>query len=235
MPTIHFATIYEIRKEAGLDLKLSDDRVSGVVNGTNKDFYTTRIPIVDRDNDDIVTIADVLAYVNGVNVAVTAVDSTTGKVTLAVAPANGTSVMLDYVTSEIPDAYIIKRRDSAEKWLRRKVRNVYDLENMDTGSVYPVEWSDATRLYAGGLLQISDYGANVDTDGSSKDGYKKLAQARTMLDDWISDQTSGGGDDPNAKSAGVGKASDGNLYHRHKFDSQGDINTSESEWWNHRV
>jgi hypothetical protein len=84
-------------------------------------------------------------------------------------------------------------------------------------------------------LQISDYGANVDTDGSSKDGYKKLAQARTMLDDWVSDQTGGGGDDPNSISTAPGKASDGNLYHRHKFDSQGDINTSESEWWNHRV
>lgn len=237
MATVHFASLYEIRKEAGLDLKLSDDRVSGEVDGNNRSFFTSRIPLVDRNGDDNITPADVLAFVDGVNVPVDSVVPATGEVVLTTAPAAGKTVMLDYVTGEVPDSDIDKRRTSAEDWLRRKVQNVYDLVALDAMQTpaYPNLWTDAVRLYAAALLQISDYGANVDTDGSSKDGYKKLGEAKKMLEDWIGDQA-GGASDPNSKTTGaVASRSDGNIMHRHKFGKGGDLHTSESEWWNHRT
>lgn len=216
MSTVNYTSLHEIRREAGLIKQTTDTRVAGEVDGTNRTFYTNNTPIIDRNNDDEVTTADVTAFVDDIPVIVQAVDRNSGAVTLANAPATDQTVLLAYEFSGVDDEEITKRRHTAQNWLNSKVSSVYNTATI-TPENFPAIWEDIVRLYAGGLLQISDYGANADTDGSSKDGYKKLAQAKAMLEDWISDLSGGSdGTDPNALSRTASFASDGDHVGRRK-------------------
>ena len=230
MDTIHFATLYDIRHEAGLDKHVQDDRVTGAVDGVNTVFSSRFIPMIDRGDDEF-TVADVLAFVDGNAATVSSVEPLTGTVTLSDAPASGSTVLLDYYFGEVPDSEIEKRRKSAESWLARRVAGVYDITAV-TADNFPDVWHDVIRLRAGGFLQITDYGANTDTDGSSKDGYKKIKLSEDMLSEWIGDQNSGSGGDANSRGQAPVGVSDGNLYERHKFGTE--ETPRESEWWNKR-
>lgn len=231
MSDVNYTSLHEIRQEAGIIKKLTDTRVAGVVDGSNRTFYTNNSPIIDRNGDDEVTTADVTAFVNDIPVIVQAVDPATGAVTLASAPAIGTKVLIAYEFSALDDAEVAKRRKTAQDWLNGRVASVYNLAVV-TITNYPPVWADVIRLYAGGLLQVSDYGANADTDGSSKDGYKKIGLAEKMLGDWIS--TIGGGtdgSDPNAKTRTGSFSSDGDFVGRRRGGIyQG--HDREREFWN---
>lgn len=234
MSTVNYTSLHEIRREAGLIKQTTDTRVAGAIDGTNRTFYTNNTPIIDRNNDDEVTTADVTAFVDDIPVIVQAVDRNSGAVTLANAPAaEAKEVFLAYEFSGVDDEEIVKRRHTAQNWLNGKVASVYNTQTV-TPENFPAIWEDIVRLYAGGLLQISDYGANADTDGSSKDGYKKLAQAKSMLEDWISDLSGGNdGNDPNALSRSASFASDGDFVNRQRGGFRGET-TRESEFWNKR-
>lgn len=234
MSDVNYTSLHEIRREAGLIKQTTDTRVAGVIDGTNRTFYTNNTPIIDRNNDDEVTTADVTAFVDDIPVIVQAVDRNSGAVTLANPPAStAKEVFLAYEFSGVDDEEITKRRKTAQNWLNGKVAGVYNT-NTITAENFPAIWEDIVRLYAGGLLQISDYGANADTDGSSKDGYKKLAQAKSMLEDWIGDLSGGNdGNDPNALSRTGSFASDGDFVGRQKGGRFPGCDP-EREFWNKR-
>jgi hypothetical protein len=233
MSDVNYTSLHEIRREAGLYKQTSDTRVAGEVDGTNRTFYTNQVPIIDRNNDDVVTTADVSAFAGDIPVIVQAVDAPTGAVTLANAPEAGKEIMLAYEFSNIEDAEIEKRRRSAQTWLNGRVKGVYNLATVTVDN-FPAIWEDVVRLYAGGLLQITDWGTNADTDGSSKDGYKKLAQAKEMLNDWISDLEGGSdGSDPNQIARTASFASDGNIVPRAKGGRFPGCDP-EREFWNKR-
>lgn len=216
MSAKNFTSLHDIRREAGLLRQTTDKHVIGEVDGANRVFYASQAPIVDRDGDDEVTKADVTAYVDDDAVAIESVDAATGAVVLAAAPKPNARVILAYEFSAIEQSEIERRRQSAEDWLKRKVSRVYNWAALDMAN-FPDVWEDAVRLYAAALLQISDWGTNVDVDGSSKDGYMKLKTAKQMLDEWVEDAANLDPTDPNIAAATSGAfASDGDLVGRIK-------------------
>lgn len=234
MSVVNYITLKDIRVEAGMQNREHDKEPSGLVNGVNTDFYTDQTPIVDSGGDDLVTIADVVAYVDGSAVTITSVNATTGLVRLASAPATGKVVSLTYVWSPVDDQLMTDLRTEAQAWLNKRVKAYIDLTTVNQGN-YPAEWRTICRLWAGAMIIIRDYGSGTDTDGSSKDGYKKLGAAKTLLTEWI-DEQSGSSDPTDAsktpQSASV--VSDGNIFPRVTGMDAGDGCDPELEFMNKR-
>lgn len=216
----HYATRQAIRKESGRQHRVSAERPSGVLDGSNKDFYVAKKYIVDRNNDDLLTIADVVAYVDGAAVTTTAVDGNTGKIALTVAPSSAQIVTVDYQFSELADTDIDEVRDEAESWLTGRVKGyltVADFVGSAPGadpfvaSNYPKVFSTIIKLYAAALILIRDYGSGADTDLTSKDGYKKLSLAKSLLSDWISEINEDG---TNVKEGRPTMRTDGHIFRR---------------------
>lgn len=205
---IHYETITAIRREAGL-LKQTEaavgdgsyrETIDGALNGSNRVFSLPHIPIVDQNNDDVIDTSDVLAFVDGHAVEVESIIPNKGTVTLVEAPAVNSVLIIRYSWSPVADEFIKDMREGVEKWINSLVAGVFDLSIITLGSgVFPNEWRNITRLRTAGYLQIQDWGENVDTDGTSKDGYKKLEQARNDLQDWI-DSIGNGGKEPGIKT-----------------------------------
>lgn len=217
----HYATRQAIRKESGRQHRKSAERPSGVVNGVNTDFYTAKKYIVDRNDDDVLDPSDVVAYVDGAAVPVTGVDADTGLIQLTTAPGNGTVVTADYQFSELSDADIDEVRAEAEDWLTRRVKSYIDVTAFTsrlpitdplTPDNYPKTFSTVVKLYAAALILIRDYGSGADTDLTSKDGYKKLGVAKSMLSDLIAEVNEDGSSVP-APARPTGR-SDGTIFNR---------------------
>jgi len=92
-----------------------------------------------------------------------------------------------YAFSPLTDATMDVYRTRASRVAERRVRNFYDFTKMTRDNV-PAEWGNMVMLYGAGLILIRDYGSSVDTDGSSKDGYKKLGLARALMTEYLTDQ-----------------------------------------------
>lgn len=221
MSTINYTSLHEIRREAGLVRQTTDTRVAGVADGANREFYVNQTPIIDRNNDDVVTTADVTAFVDDQPVVVSSVDAESGTVVLANPPADGADVSIAYEFSAASDSEVAKRRDNAQSWLHRRVKSRYNL-NLVTLENFPDAWEDAVRLRAAGFLQISDWGTNIDTDGSSKDGYEKIKLATQIIDEWLKSDEGTDPNDPNAIGANSAAfASDGDFVGRRKVGFPG--------------
>lgn len=214
----HYSSRYSIRKEAGLQHRKSAEAPSGLVDGSNRDFYVSKKYVVDRNGDDIFDAADVVAYVNGSAVAVEGVNAETGLIKLAVAPTSGQIVTVDYQFSQAADADIDEVRAETEDWLTRSVKGYVDVtvfSNTPTVN-YPKLFSTIVKLYAAALLLIRDYGSGADTDLTSKDGYKKLQLAKSMLSDWVAEITADGPDDPANRAPKPRMRTDGTVFHRQR-------------------
>ncbi len=219
----HYATRQAIRKESGRQHRKSAERPSGVVDGTNKDFYVAKKFVVDRNDDDLFNTSDVVAYVDGAAVPVDAVNADTGLITLHDAPTGSQVVTADYQFSELSDADIDEVRGEAEDWLTGRVKNYIDvtaftwhLPILDPVVLdnFPKTFSTIVKLYAAALILIRDYGSGADTDLTSKDGYKKLGVAKSMLSDWLAEFIEDGGEGKRAPKATV--RTDGDIFHRNR-------------------
>ena len=87
----------------------------------------------------------------------------------------------------------------------------------DTTGVPPIVQT-VVRIYAAGLILIRDHGLNTDTENSSKDGYKRLSTAKSLLQDYLDEVGNASG---SAARVTVSSASDGNIFER---------NTDLSTW-----
>jgi hypothetical protein len=177
-----YASVQAIREGAGLLSHSTNETPSGIIDGTNKDFYSKRRPIVDSDNDDEVTVADARAFVNGVNVEIEEVEPSTGKIRLLVAPSVGNKVTVDYCSSSLTDEYIQGKQQEADSWIDLKLKG-----KVDKLPLNPVPGIIVTvaELYASGLILTKDWGNRADTQLTSKDGYSKIKTARELLNDYI--------------------------------------------------
>lgn len=209
-----YASYQDIREEAGQQSVTKLESLTGVVNDSNAVFYVKRTYVVDRNyNDtlDVATVAgDVLVYDDNVAVEVSAIDPTTGAITLASAPASGSVMLATYAHSALSSDLVDKRRKEAIAWAKRKMTGVIDY-TIFTDSDLPEELKTFTRLYAAALILIRDQGLNADTDETSKDGYKKLATAKKILMDYIEEIAGSAG---STARASVSTKSDGNLFAR---------------------
>lgn len=212
----HYATRYAIRKEAGLQHRKSAEAPSGIVNGSNRDFFVSKKYVVDRNGDDVFDATDVVAYVDGSAVPVEGVNAESGLVKLVTAPTNGQVVTVDYQFSQASDADIDEVRRETEDWLTRSIKGYIDATVFaNTPKVnYPMIFSTIVKLYAAALLLIRDYGSGADTDLTSKDGYKKLQLAKSMLSDWVAEVSDAGSTGTAAPRARV--KTDGNIFRRER-------------------
>ena len=223
MNNLHFETITNIRRDAGLYRAVeamtdgSRANIVGDINGVNKKFIIPDVPIVDMNNDDIVDINDIRAWVNGEEVEISEVDEVKGIVILVEAPKAGSDVVMRYVTSQATDDYIRDMRSKVEQWLIDCIKHAYDINAVIDNGVFPNEWANIVRLRTAGYIQIQDWGTNTDTDGTSKDGYKKLEMSKQLLDDWL-EAIKKSNDNNVLLNAQVSvKVSDNNIFRRNSF------------------
>lgn len=181
-----YASVQAIREGAGLQSRSDNESPAGAVNGTNRAFTVKRRPIVDSDNDDSVSTQDVQAYVDGTAVKVASVDARGGIVTLQDAPTASSKVTLTYYFSPISDGYVEGKQKQADSWIDLKFRGAA-LTKPPTLPLKPVPGviTTAAELYAAGLILTRDWGARVDTEQTSKDGYAKIKLATQLLADYV--------------------------------------------------
>lgn len=214
-----YSTIQGIREEAGLQQRWEREApASGAANGSNTVFIAQRSPFVDTNGDDAITIADVVAYVNGAPVTIASINAAAGSVTLQAAPANGATVELTYATSPASDSYVDSLLDEAVSWVKSKIQTKVSLPFTDVNGTNPLPdmIKTVTRLYAGALMLIRDYGSSSDTDQTSKDGYQKLKTARELLDDYINGLTEANESSTAAEASQVAVKTDGNIFERNE-------------------
>lgn len=216
---LDYCSLQRIREEAGLHHLSRFETLTGNANGSNTVFYGGRTYIVDRNYNDVIDTGsvngDVIVYVNDVAVQVNAVDATTGAITLAVAPATSSVVMATYAHCVLSDVSLGQYRDEAIDFVHRKISGIIDFGAWQGGTTEPVVpplVRTVVRIYAAGLILIQDQGLNTDTEDSSKDGYKRIATAKSLLDSYV--EEAGGSAGASARVS-VSSRSDGNIFHRY--------------------
>lgn len=208
---IDYASLQEIREEAGRQYRKIGEALDGSANGSNDTFYTRRKDVVDSDYDDDLGTDDLTVYVNGTAVSVSAVDGTTGEITLASPPANGATVTADYDYSGVRTALVTRCRKAAIDVVERAISGILDPSDWSSSGDIPGELQSIVVNYAAGLLLIRDHGAHADTNESSKDGYKRLAWAKKALKEYIA----GIEDDSDTTAKNVSHyRTDGNIFKR---------------------
>lgn len=215
-----YLTRQAVREEAGFQ-EVETEVLAGVIDGNNASFATSRTPIVDNTNDDVLGITDVLVRVNGVPVAVTSIDGPTGVIVLAQAPAapeegETVEVTAQYASSALPDSYIDELRTEAESLVDNGLRKYVVVPLSPENVNYPTARRIA-KLYAGGFALIRDYGKNDDTAETSKDGYEKVKTARKMLEELISSVKDNSDSSSSGGSAKV--VSEGHIFRNRNCDT----------------
>ena len=218
---LDYSSLQDIREESGNQHIVKLETPSGAVNGSNTVFTVGRTYIVDRDYDDTIDVGtasgDVIVYDDAVAVSVSAVDTTTGVITLGAAPATNSVMLVTYAYSLLSDASVVKYRDQAIDFVQRKMSGIINYGAWEGADVPPIVQT-IVRIYAAGLILIRDHGLNTDTENSSKDGYKRLTMAKSLLDDYVAEASDVAGSTTRVTAT---SRSDGNIFSR---------NTDLSTW-----
>jgi len=193
-----FSSLKDIRLDGGFQ---TQERRTAVYNasgsvvegdGTTTVFYTKYAPIIDANGDDTVNttavdgVYDVVVYVNGVSVTISAIDAAQGKITLAAAPANGATVSISYDWSSIDNAMVTQYRLWAYSEIMGGISSIY---------VLPVESSAVNADFTGGLAEDFLHGMEVElaagnllmvtyteeNDGLHKQGLAKVKAVREKI------------------------------------------------------
>lgn len=224
-----YSSYQDIREEAGHQHLNKLEALTGLANGSNTVYYAKRTYIVDSNYNDALDVAsvsgDVVVYVNDVAVQVSAIDANTGAITLASAPANGATVLGTYYHSSLSDTKVDKYRKEAIDYVQRKINGIIDFGAWTDATTPPIV-KTVVRIYAAGLILIRDHGLNADTENSSKDGYKRLATAKSLLTDYLDEVSSASG---STARVTVSSKSDGNIFKRNTDLStyDGSVNSTD--------
>lgn len=215
---LDYSSLQDIREEAGHHHLVKLETPSGLANGSNDVFTVGRTYIVDRDYNDAIDVGsvsgDVIVYDDNVAVEVEGVNTATGVITLAAAPANGSTILVTYAYSLLSDVKVKKYRDEAIDFVHRKISGIINYgawQDTDDDDGVPPIVQTIVRIYAAGLILIRDHGLNTDTENSSKDGYLRLKTAKELLDGYLSEVSSAAG--ASVRVTTVAR-SDGNIFAR---------------------
>lgn len=173
-----YVTIQAVLQEAGLWQRELGDTPVGAIDASNKVFTVIRKPLADTNYDDEVDLEDVVVYVNGASVSVVAADETSGQITLAAAPAVGTTVTVDYSFSAITSDDVAGVIEEAQEYIDDEMSQI--VTTPYTGSV-PKSVRRIARYYAAGLLMTRDYALQGLTAEETKEGNAKIKMAETWL------------------------------------------------------
>ena len=208
-----YSSYQDIREEAGHQHLNKLEALSGLANGSNKIYTASRTYIVDSNYNDALDVGasgDVVVYVNDVPVAVESIDANTGAITLVNAPANGATVLGTYYHSSLNDTKVDKYRKEAIDYVQRKINGIIDFGAWTDATAPPII-KTIVRIYAAGLILIRDHGLNADTENSSKDGYKRLSTAKSLLTEYLDEVSTATG---STARVSVSSRSDGNIFTR---------------------
>lgn len=175
-----WSKLQDIRETSGFQFKergVSAD--SGAVNGSNKDFIMEFFPLVDANEDDSVAVADVKAYVGGTEVTVASIVAASGKISLQIAPAQGTTVTFDYDWSSIDDTDVTEARQEAENHIEGYLSDRYTLP---PGETIPMLKNLAKRLAAAILLE-KEYGTAGGRGQEAKEKRKEIEKELVNIRD----------------------------------------------------
>lgn len=228
-----YAGILAIRESAGLLSKAENRKLDGVIDGTNKEFYADRRPIVDIDNDGEVTGDDVAVFVDSVAVAIESIEAQTGKITLVSAPAVNSVVTADWAFSGITDSYVEGKQQESDNWVDTLIRAYVKLP-LDP---VPGLVQTAAEMYAAGLILTSDDGARVDSEQTAKTGFGKIKLARQLIEDYIQGLKNEGItiNDDNGNKSVASSLSDCDVFDREYEESYyGRGGQTDDEWFNRR-
>lgn len=211
---LDYSSLQDIREEAGHQHIVKTEIPSGLVNGSNTVFTVGRTYIVDRNYNDTIDVAtasgDVIVYDDEVAVSVSAVNAITGAITLTAAPVAASAMLVNYAYSVLSDIKVHKYRAEAIDYVHRKINGIIDFGAWQGADVPPLVHT-VVRLFAGGLILVRDQGFNTDTEDSSKDGYKKIQSAKSLLQDYLDEISDAAGSTSRVSTVGV---SDGNIFRR---------------------
>lgn len=167
-----YETKQAILVEAGLSFSVRSEGLSGAIDGSNTVFTTAHAPLSDTNYDDVISVADVVVYVDGVPVTVAAVDATHGIITLQTAPlVSASEITADYRHCPVDDIELEKVRIEAQDHINEVMADV----DPTPYTTVPTTVRKMVRYYAAGMLLVRNYGSATGEDGTSKDGYKKMA------------------------------------------------------------
>ncbi len=224
-----YSSYQDIREEAGHQHLNKLEALTGLANGSNTVYYAKRTYIVDSNYNDVLDVAtvsgDVVVYDDDVAVSVSAIDANTGAITLASAPAADSVILGTYYHSSLSDTKVDKYRKEAIDYVQRKINGIIDFGAWTDATIPPIV-KTVVRIYAAGLILIRDHGLNADTENSSKDGYKRLSTAKSLLTDYLDEVSSASG---STARVSVSSKSDGNIFKRNTDLSSYDDSVSTTD------
>jgi len=212
IPTLPiYETTLNILKEAGFVLRVNKEQPTLVA--TNR-VQTAFGNLISATNDTAVpALTDVKLYKNGSAVTVISIPSATdGILQTSATLAASDTIEVDYHYSPVDPAYVAHIRDDVEYMIYQRVRTIDPCAPYTTE--VPAAVTMITRLWTAGLLLAREYGYNTDNEQSSKDGYKKIEEAKQLLEDFIAH---GGNCGEDATSGTVEAVSDKNLFPEPRF------------------
>lgn len=171
-----YVSAQSVLEEAGLWNRELGEIPAGTANGSNTVFTVAHKPLADNNYDDAINASDVTAYVNGTSVPVASVVATTGAVTLSAAPANGTSVTIDYSYTSINSDFVDDVIEEASEVIDNELSQVTTTPFI----TIPKTVRLITRTLAAGLLMSREYGLQADEE-ADKAARAKIKQAEAWL------------------------------------------------------
>lgn len=171
-----YTTLQSIRESGGFQFKVEGSPLTGTCNGSNKTFYvpSSDKPLVDTNYSDTVTTADIVVYDDGVAVAVTSVNSSTGEIVLTAAPASSSIMTIDYSWSNLSDGYISEWRSKADSEIDGYLADRYARPLAEVPDLIS---SLSTELSAS-MIIMSNYALS---GGRGDEGLKRAKEARATL------------------------------------------------------
>lgn len=178
-----YSTRRQVLQRAGLFHYEQREDVSSQADGAETTFEVANKNLIDTTNDDTFAVADVTVYVNNSTVTVSSVEADTGKITLASAPSGGDTVEITYGWSNFPtidiDEFIAEADSTIDDAMKPNVATPLTGDDL-TDTIQKI-----SRWMAAGFLLARDYGGHLDSEETSKDGYKAIEKAEEWLADYV--------------------------------------------------
>lgn len=173
-----YETILNILREAGFVLQVRNE----VAEAEGATITTAYPNIISHTDDDAeVTANEISVFINGSKATISNLDAENGVITLAEAPQEGSIIKVSYYYSPVTLDFVKVVREDAECGIYQKMKGVDPCAPYEEAVPYAIRM--ITRLWAAGLLLAREYGYNTDTELSSKDGYRKIEEAKSMLEE----------------------------------------------------
>ena len=207
----HYEKLERILQEAGFLFTVRDEQCEVV--GDRITVANPTLIAKKCEGDQIeATVEDVTVLNDGRETKVKEVDAEQGVIVLEQPLESNKTVSVFYRYSMIELDYLKVVRDDVEELIRAKLRNLNQCAKFKTTEVIN-KLRIITRLWSGGLLLSREYGYNTDSEQTSRDGYRKIQEAKTLLNELYEELfLECGQDDVNGGSGNVISGSSGSLF-----------------------